>query len=72
MAFLPEADHLLSLQPLELAFDLGESQLYRIPLWAVAHVVNPPEAQLTHRLLALFGPMDVELVHEEADLVVVV
>ena len=70
VVLLPEADHLLGAQLFELALQLGKGQLDRVPLWAVAHVIAPSEAQLAHGLLRLVRGVDVQLVHEEADLVV--
>ena len=53
MAVLPVADELLRPQALERMLHLREDQLNRVPLRAVGHVPDPPEAELLHFALCV-------------------
>ena len=70
VAILREARQLSRTQLLELTLQLGKGELDRVPFGTVAHIVHPPEAELSHLCLALVRDVAAELIHEEADLVV--
>ena len=69
MALLCLSCELQSAEPLEFALQHGERELDRVPLRRIAHVVNPPESELPHLLLRVCGGVDVQLIHEEGDLI---
>ena len=66
MAVLPIAHELLGPQLLELALQLGESELDGVELWAVHHVEDVLEAELLHLLGGAL--VHTEVIHEQAQL----
>ena len=61
VALLYQTAHFPCSQLLEFTLNYGESELDRVPLWRIRYVVAPSEAELTHFLLGLVGPVDREL-----------
>ena len=62
------ASDVLASQAAEPVQDPGEAKLDGVVVRGIRDVVDPAEAQLPHRLLAVRCTMDGKLVHEKADL----
>ena len=64
--------HPLRPQALELLLHLAEDELDRVVVGLVGHIVDVPEAEGPHRVLALLRGVRGEVVHEDADLLALV
>ena len=72
VAVLGQAHELLRPQVPEVVLHFAEHKFYWVRFRIVGQIVHPLEAQFAHGLLRLFGCMDRQIVHKDADLVVAV
>ena len=72
VAFLQDTREFLSPQSFELSLHYRKSEFDWIVLRAVCDVEAPPEAELTIDLLGVVRAVDIELIHEQKDLIVAI
>ena len=72
MAVLDHPNELHSPETLELRFELRKAELYGVEIGLVRNIVDRLEAEPAHLSLGLLRGVSAQVIHEEADLFVIV